>query len=864
MAFNPKGAMALPGEPADHRISPEIQAFIRDAVRAADGAEVFIAGTPDASGTIVEARVLARGNQGAVPAVFEGLRAREVLIHNHPGGDLRPSEADLLLSARFAGDGHGSFIVDNDVTRVYVVVEPFLPEPIRPVEVDEITALLAGDGPVARVLGAYEHRPQQIEMAAAVARAFNEERVAVIEAPTGVGKTLAYLVPAILWTVRNRERVVVSTRTITLQEQLMHKDIPLLRQALPDYPFEACLVKGRGNYLCRRKLARALEESTLFDDATMREQFSAIAEWASVTQDGSLSDLPFEPARAVWDRVNSEADTCQGSACPALQQCFVAKARRAMARADILVVNHHLFFADLAIRKERDIYNEAAVLPSFRRVIFDEAHGIEDSATEYLGDSCSWGAVEQTLRRLRHGEGGKTRGLLPLLELKLLRDCAGLDVDTYVVLTDLINQRITPACDAVTVSTREAFLALKQLAESRVEEGPREVKWRITPAETAREEVRQVGAGIVLPAVESVARLARELDHLIEGLKQVPPNHPGEEPPLLGEVLELTALAERLRGTGLILAAMLAEEHADNEVRWVETDRGSDRFIRLFRCPLEVAGHLSEGVYDRMRAVVMTSATLTVSRDFGFFSRRVGVDRVAASRLDQMMLTSPFDFRAQALLAIPTDGPEPDRQEFSAWLSDALLQIFEVTRGHALVLFTSFQSLRRAFRDLEQPLRHMGINPLWQGGAPRGKLLDTFRRDRSSVLFATDSFWEGIDVSGDALTCVILTKLPFRVPTEPVQEARCEAIERKGGNAFMDYSLPQAAIKLRQGFGRLIRNRADWGSVVILDRRVVTRRYGGVFLKSLPEVTLSKAPLREMLEELRIFFNRHRSTDSHE
>jgi len=864
MPFDPAGTAAPPGEPADHRISPEIQTYIRDAVRAAGGGEVFVAGTPDAGGIIVEARILARGNQNAVPAVFEGLRTREVLIHNHPGGDLRPSEADLVLSARFAGDGHGSFIVDNDVTRVYVVVEPFLSEPVQSVEVEEITALLGADGPVAMALGEYEHRPQQIEMASAVARVFNENRLAVVEAPPGVGKTLAYLIPAILWTVRNRERVVISTRTITLQEQLIHKDIPLLRQAMPEYAFEACLVKGRGNYLCRRKLARALEESSLFEDEAMREQFSAVAEWAAVTQEGSLSDLPFEPARAVWERVNSEADTCQGSACPALQQCFVAKARRAMARADILVVNHHLFFADLAVRKDRQVYNEAAVLPSFHRVIFDEAHGIEDSATEYLGDSCSWGAVEQTLRRLRHGEGGKTRGLLAVLELKLLRDCAGLDVETYSVLTDLISQRIIPAFDTAVVSLQEAFLALKQLAESFVEEGTREVKWRITPAETAREDVRQAGAKIILPAVEAVARLARELDLLIDGLKQVPPNQPGEEPPLLGEVLELTALTERLRATGLLVAAMLAEEHPENEVRWVETDRNSDRFIRLFRCPLEVAGHLREEVYDRMRTVVMTSATLTVSQDFRFFTRRVGVDQIPDSRLDRLMLTSPFDFRRQALLAIPTDGPDPGGSEFPAWLSDTLLQIFEVTRGHALVLFTSFQSLRRAFRDLESSLKAMGINPLWQGAAPRHKLLETFRRDRSSVLFATDSFWEGIDVSGDALTCVILTKLPFRVPTEPIQEARCEAIERNGGNAFNDYSLPQAAIKLRQGFGRLIRTRTDWGSVIILDKRVVTRYYGRVFLKSLPEVTVCRKPLPEMLQELRIFFNRHRSKDTHE
>ncbi len=858
------GAATYQGEPADLRICKEVREYIRDAIAAAGGCEVFVAGIPDASGVITEARILARGNQAAVPAIFEGLYTREVLIHNHLGGNLQPSEPDLLLAARFAADGHGSYIVDNDVSRVYVVVEPFLPEPAHLLENTEIEAIFSDNGALARALSRYELRPQQIEMTRLAARAFNESRIAAVEAPTGVGKTMAYLVPAILWAVRNRERVVISTRTITLQEQLIHKDIPLLRQALADLPFEACLVKGRGNYLCRRKLARALEESSLFEDTALRDQLTAIADWAKVTEDGSLSDLPFEPVRSVWERVNSEADTCQGSACPAVQQCFVTRARRAMARADILVVNHHLFFADLSIRKGRQVYSEAAVLPSFRWVIFDEAHGIEDSATEYFGDICAWTATEQTLYRLRHGEGGKVRGLLPLIELKLLKDCARLNVDTYSALTDLVSQRITPAMDTSFVSLSEAFLALKHLAESRVEDSGREVKWRITEEEVKREEVRQTGAQIVLPAVEAVARLTRELDVFIEELRRIPPNQSGDEPPLQGEILELTAITERLRAAGLSLAAILSEESDTNEVRWIETDRNNNRHIRLYRCPLEVADYLNEGVYEKMRSVILTSATLTVGQRFDFFSRRVGLDKAPESRQDRLILSSPFDFRKQALLAVPTDGPSPDQPDFTAWLSDTLLKIFRITRGHALVLFTSFQSLRRAFRDLEQPLRDMGINPLWQGGAPRHRLLEIFRQDRSSVLFATDSFWEGIDVSGDALTCVILTKLPFRVPTEPIQQARCEAIERNGGNAFMEYSLPQAAIKLRQGFGRLIRNRSDWGSVVILDKRVVTRHYGKIFLDSLPHVTIIKKPLRETLEALRLFFNRHRSQQNDE
>lgn len=850
------GPMEQPiGEDAADRISPDAAAGMREAINGTGGREVFFAGTLNAEGLVQRVRVCARGSENAVPALIEDLRLREVVIHNHPSGDIAPSEPDLQLSVIFSAQGHGVYIVDNDVRRAYVVVEPFLDRDRSALDDTELSALLEPDGPFARRLPDFEFRPQQIEMMAAVARAFNNASPAVIEAPTGVGKTFAYLLPAILWAVRNRERVVISTRTITLQEQLIHKDLPLLADAT-GLEFSAVLVKGRSNYLCWRKLRRALTEATLFDDEEESRQLQAIADWAEKTEDGTLADLPFVPGRDLWSQVCSESDTCRIAACATPQKCFIGKARRSIAKADLLVVNHHMLFSDLAIKQETGQFSSTGVLPAYFRVILDEAHNIEDSATEYFGVTADRLATMALLGRLFRADGGRGRGLLPFLATRLLSERLEASRGDIDAALDIAEDRLLAALSAARASVTEAFDALRAFAAEHTNQIGRDAKLRLTEACLSEPDLREIHAGPVMTAARDLTACARLCEDLLKILKEIPAaSNDAREAPFLGETLQLDAYRARLERTAAALVEGVGPELAENTVRWIEIDSKNPAVVRVVRCPLQVGRQLADWVWSNLKTTVLTSATLTVRRRFDYIFERLGLDQIHDQDVETLDLETPFDFQSQALLAVATDLPDPSHARFLQEAVDAMGDALAITGGHAFVLFTSFSALGYAHSRLAPALQRNGIASLRQGEAARTHLLDRFRRDASSVLFGTDSFWEGVDVAGDALQCVILPKLPFRVPTDPIQEARAEAIDASGRNAFMEYTVPQAVIKFRQGFGRLIRRRTDRGVILVLDGRVASRRYGRVFLESLPGMRVVKGPRRAVLAALREFYN---------
>ena len=842
------------GEEAAVRIAPEAAEAMRLAIDATGGREVFFAGSLDASNRVEVVRVCARGHESAVPALLEAVLKGEVVLHNHPSGNIAPSEADLSLSVQFANNANGVYIIDNAVTRVYVVIEPFIDKEQVKLDADELAAMLAEGGALSSVVPHYEFRRQQQDMMASVSRAFNHRGLSVIEAPTGVGKTVAYLVPALLWAIRNTERVVVSTRTINLQEQIMQKDLPMLEKALKK-KFSAVLVKGRSNYLCLRKLERALSEATLFDDGNTQASFKAISEWAEKTKDGTLSDLPFVPQREIWERCCSEADTCNPGVCPAPGKCFVGKARREMAKADLLVVNHHMLFSDLAIKKEVGNFSALGVLPSYRRVVFDEAHSIEDVATEYFGAEATRNGAMAAFGRFLRVERNHERGLIPYLKMKVVKLGGVVEFKLLEDILNVIDNELLPALSAARASVDAAFGAVRSFTAERCGKVGREIRWRLTDDVLANLELREIHDVYVSAAVEELLHCNRFSTKLYNKLREIKPGPDEVESPIITEMLQLEAFRARLMRVATVLAEGTSADIQPNTVRWVEIDSDDSSIVRIARCPLEVSGPLADWVYENLYSVVMTSATLAVERRFDYFMERVGLDKVAHRPIECIPLDSPFDYAKQAMLCIPTEIPLPDEKEFADESVEYIREILEITRGHAFVLFTSFGAMDYAYRKLQAGLRAQGIVALKQGQASRTHLLSEFRRDISSVLFATDSFWEGVDVAGDALQCVILTKLPFRVPTEPIVEARAEAIEANGGNAFMDYTVPQAVIKFRQGFGRLIRRSTDSGVIVVLDRRVITKRYGRAFLQSLPGMRIVKGPRRGMMLALEEFFN---------
>jgi ATP-dependent DNA helicase DinG len=834
------------------RFSIEARLQLQAAIVEASGNEVFAIGHTDADCRVVEVDVLARGSQQAVPAVVQNCCYGDVVIHNHPSGNLSPSGPDIEIASGIASLGVGFYIVDNPVEDIYAVVEPFPPQDETQLDPAGIDAILGTGGEVARQLKGYEDRPEQLRMALCVAEAFNRGQLAVIEAGTGTGKSLAYLVPALLWALNNGERVVVSTNTINLQQQLISKDLPLLHRAT-GLEFRAVLVKGRGNYLCQRRSAEAGREPGLFASSEESE-LQQILQWAEATSDGSRDDLGFNPTPTVWEEVCCEADQCSRVRCRDYMRCFFHKARRQAAQANLLVVNHALLLSDLALRQQTDNYNATAVLPPFGRVVIDEAHHLEDVATNYFAGQVTRFGFARTLNRLRHPRK-PDKGLLPRFLSQLARELP----DSCDELYRGIYERVETLHELRQKLLNEAVEALELVGQRLATELKQEVRDGFDIRHRVKADFLQSGCwdeivGLVKPLLKQSSGLARKIDGLLKQCEELSDEVADK---LSSPLVDLAGVARRLDGIAADLSLFLGAS-AENCV-WIEVARGRigrsrGLITRLCSAPLEVGKGLNEALYERFRTVVMTSATLSVAGRFDYFCDRTGLNLTEAARLQSLVLASPFDYATQALVAVPTDIPEPGRPGFAEAVAELSEKALLLAGGRSFALFTSYQLLHNTYDQLAPILEAHKIHSFRQGSENRHKLLRRFAEDETSVLFGTDSFWEGVDVPGRALEQVIITRLPFRVPTEPVLQARAEALEARGLDPFMKYTVPQAVIRFKQGFGRLIRNRSDRGVVLILDSRVVRRGYGRTFLRSLPEARTLALPAAELLPQIASFF----------
>jgi ATP-dependent DNA helicase DinG len=635
---------------------------------------------------------------------------------------------------------------------------------------------------------AYEFRRGQLQMAQAVEEALEEKRHLIAEAGTGTGKTLAYLLPVI----RSGKRVIISTGTKNLQEQLYFKDVPFLERALSpegDRKLSVCYMKGRNNYLCRKKLYDLTDQPVLSGLEEI-EHYQSIAAWEKTTHTGDRAELAELPeASALWPKLDARADTCLGQKCKEYDRCFITEMRRRAAESDIIIVNHHLFFADLAIKLEADHAPDAGVLPDAGAVIFDEAHELEDVAGNYFGISVSNFRMDELAR--------DTENLLQREKL------------------------YTPQMSGAIQSLRERsqlFFSLLPAQEGRF------------AFDTRREFLEENGEEFIA-LNQSLHRLTAEFEQL--------PQKPDE-------VFTLARRAQQLQ----VQLSFVMENEDPNTVFWIErrgfrggAGRGTNKAkrgsfeekssgrtnVHLQATPIEVGSILRECLWSKLETAVLTSATLAVGGGYSYIRQRLGLEHAR-----ELIVPSHFDYESQAILYVPPNLPDPRTPQFAAEASDVIRRLLEITRGRAFVLFTSYAQMNEIYDRL---LGLIEFPMLKQGDAPKSALLEEFRLTPNAVLFGTSSFWQGVDVQGEQLSCVIIDRLPFAVPSDPIVAARVKAIDRAGGNAFSDYQVPSAVITLKQGFGRLIRSLHDRGLLALLDNRILKKSYGRVFVESLPNYT---------------------------
>jgi ATP-dependent DNA helicase DinG len=790
-----------------------------------ESVEVLWVGRVDGEGMIVEVSAAASGDATMVPALFPHMSRGDAVIHNHPGGDLRPSGADLNIASRLGNAGIGFLIVNDDISQVNVIAAPIPRKELILLDVEELSSVLEPDGALSEYMAGYEPRWEQIDLLQMVAASFNSGSPVLAEAGTGVGKSFAYLIPAIRWAADNDERIVISTATIALQQQLMEKDIPFVIDLLGT-AVKVALVKGRGNYLCLKKLEEAADDDELFSTG---DGLEGLKVWAGETATGSRSDIPFRPAESDWGRIRCEADSCPGSFCAHFDKCFLMKARRKAAEASVLVANHHLLFADLAARRDGAGPDETVVLPPYKRIILDEAHHAESSATDLFSASLSLPSLQRIFTRLLRRKGQSSRGLLPRLAAR------------FPMSSEKFIGEIPPLIDAA----RGRAETLDALGRD-VLAGAAQIRLKGESGDLERTRLEDPMSALRKALSDLVGRLADSIRDLAED---------DADPDVEALAVESRQTCAVLQEAVSVADAFLHRDEYPDQVFWLESFRRSDgnQWLACHKTPLSVADVVREAVWEPFGTVVGVSATLAVGGDFHHWKSRIGAERIPRKPLEGIF-PSPFDFASRVLLGVPTDGPSPEQpEEWESFLIEAISSMVDLSGGHALVLFTAYSTLRKTLSGVRERLGSDGPLLLAQGDDDRGRLLKRFREEESSVLFATDSFWEGVDVPGEALKLVIITRLPFRPPTDPVSEARREAIAAAGGNPFYLLTLPEAVTRFRQGFGRLMRRSDDRGSVLVLDPRVIRKRYGSLFLDSLPRTARSIKTMDGVLRDLEDF-----------
>ena len=739
----------------------------------------------------------------------------EVVIRTTKPNQLYPSDMELELSEELYNRRNIAYcLLSSDLDDFYFVQDI---DRIFLEEID-IENYFAKDGILAKEIKDFEYRQEQEEMAQYIQDAINEDRKIIVEAGTGTGKTLAYLIPAIKWAVVNKKKVIIATNTINLQEQLLLKDIPLAKSIVKD-EFSYVLVKGRNNYICKRlfnelTLGKNIDIETFSMEA--REQIEYILKWGNKTKTGDKAELTFEVYPDVWELVQSTTELCLGKKCPYRKECFYMKTRMEKMEADILISNHHVFFADLNVRAETDFDSEYLILPRYDMVIFDEAHNIESVARSYFSVEVSKISFTRLLNRIYQKKNKRKKEKSALIRLEETVDEKNLeDSQQYVNLLNTLKEEISILQNI----GDEYFDEIRKIYETNTETPIKKTlnNFEMTKSrflENLREKKDMFQSKLV-----NFSNLMMSFNNVIDEEKDKNP-----------EVINFNNHLKMFKAY-IDNFKFINSFEDDNYIYWLDINSKRTNVV-LTATPLNIAQKLSTVLFDNLNRLVFASATIVANESFGYFKKSLGLDEEDCI---EVIIKSPFDYDKQMSVYIPSDIQ--DSENINAFVSDAskfILNILLKTNGKAFILFTSYTMLNQIYYSISKKLKDKGFEVFLHGDKPRSQIIKEFKEAESPILFGTTSFWEGVDVQGENLSNVIITKLPFLVPTDPVVSAISKKIEEDGGNSFTDFQLPEAIIKFKQGVGRLIRKKTDNGNIFILDSRILKKRYGSLFINALP------------------------------
>lgn len=810
------------------RFSEESLKEISRILQENENKSIILKATFDENELIKNPVFLAENKKKVLENITTNFKREEVYIRVARGNQLYPSDLELEISEDLYNKKNVAFcILSNKLDDFYFVQD------IDRINLDkiDIAPFFKKEGVLAKSIKNFEYREEQKSMALSVQRGINENKKIIVEAGTGTGKTLAYLIPAIKWAIQNQKKIIIATNTINLQEQLLYKDIPIVRSII-DEKFSYALVKGRNNYLCKRLFNEVSIKGNVDLDlfgSESKEQLEHILKWGNKTETGDKSELPFEVNGDVWELVQSTTELCIGKKCPHRKQCFYMRTRREKIDANVLIANHHLFFADLNVRANTDFDSEYLILPKYDMVIFDEAHNIESVARSYFSMEISKFSFNRLVNRI-FSKSNKRKQKPALNRLEESVDRANLENPG---IYDLTLENIKDSIQVLQIVAEEYFEELRKVFDNGNENGVKKV---LTSYEMKKSNFLESSR----EKKEKFQNLLKDFMNLLETFLNLLDGEKDKNPDIINFKNHIN-IYKAFIDSFLFINNLSEEEY----IYWIDINAKRTNVV-LTATPLNIAKKLNTSLFENINRLVFASATLTADRNFNYFKKSIGL---LEEECIEEIIDSPFNYDEQMKVYIPTNIQDSDKLDlFYEDAANFILSILLKTQGKAFILFTSYTMLNQVYYSIKNELLENNFEIFLHGEKPRSQLIVEFKKAINPILFGTTSFWEGVDVQGDNLSNVIIVKLPFLVPTDPIVSAISKKIEEEGGNSFFDYQLPEALIKFKQGIGRLIRNKTDKGNIFILDNRMIKKNYGVSFINAIPTKKLKILTKNEIIK----------------